>query len=99
MLKQIFRKYDFRNNEFIYFPLENLDLKNYISGPYKENSKYDLFSVCKYNGYGRLGHYTANCKNIDENWYKYDDDSVNKCLPQYAISSEAYILFYRNKNL
>ena len=56
-----------KNNSFVEFPIENLDMEKYICGP-KKNSKYDLFAVSQHYGSMGGGHYTAICKNIDGNW-------------------------------
>ena len=45
-----------------------------------------------------VGHYTAVCKNVDNKWYNYDDESCYLCDEQNIISSEAYIIFFRRKN-
>ena len=83
---------------FIDFPIENLDMGKYICGPDKEFSKYDLFAVSQHYGGTGGGHYTAICKNIDGNWYSYNDSSVSHASPRDAVSAAAYVLFYRRKN-
>ena len=88
-----------KNNILIDFPIENLDMGKYICGPDKAYSKYDLFAVNQHYGGIGGGHYTAVCKNIDGNWYSYDGSSVSTTPASKAISSAAYVLFYRRKNL
>ena len=90
-------RYD-KNGIFIDFPIENLDMGKYICGPDKEFSKYDLFAVSQHYGGTGGGHYTAICKNIDGNWYSYNDSSVSHASPRDAVSAAAYVLFYRRKN-
>ena len=87
-----------KNGELIDFPLENLDMGKYICGPDKEYSKYDLFAVSQHYGGTGGGHYTAVCKNIDGNWYSYNDSSVSHTSGSSANGSAAYVLFYRRKN-
>ena len=87
-----------KNDISINFPIENLDMGKYICGPDKDYSKYDLFAVSQHYGGTGGGHYTAVCKNIDGNWYSYNDSSVGRTSPQSAINSAAYVLFYRRKN-
>ena len=87
-----------KNNTLIDFPIENLDMGKYICGPDKEYSKYDLFAVSQHYGGTGGGHYTAVCKNIDGNWYNYNDSSVSHTSASSAVSSAAYVLFYRRKN-
>ena len=87
-----------KNGIFIDFPIENLDMGKFICGPDKEYSKYDLFAVSQHYGGTGGGHYTAVCKNIDGNWYSYNDSSVSGTNAQSGVSSAAYVLFYRRKN-
>ncbi|XP_069844479.1 ubiquitin carboxyl-terminal hydrolase 8 isoform X2 [Dipodomys merriami] len=77
------------------FPLENLDLSQYVIGPKNSLKKYNLFSVS--NHYGGLdgGHYTAYCKNAArQRWFKFDDHEVSDISVGAVRSSAAYILFY-----
>ncbi|XP_037689924.1 ubiquitin carboxyl-terminal hydrolase 8 [Choloepus didactylus] len=77
------------------FPLENLDLSQYVIGPKNNLKKYNLFSVS--NHYGGLdgGHYTAYCKNAArQRWFKFDDHEVSDIAVSSVKSSAAYILFY-----
>ncbi|XP_053321110.1 ubiquitin carboxyl-terminal hydrolase 8 [Spea bombifrons] len=79
---------------YVDFPLESLDLSQYIIGP-KTYKKYNLFGVS--NHYGGLdgGHYTAYCKNgLKQRWYKFDDHEVSEISVSSVKSSAAYILFY-----
>lgn len=76
------------------FPLEYLDLSQYVIGP-KTFKKYSLFGVS--NHYGGLdgGHYTAYCKNaLKQKWYKFDDQDVSEISVSSVKTSAAYILFY-----
>ena len=84
-----------KNDEYIDFPLENLDMGKYICGPNKENSKYDLFAVSQHYGGTGGGHYTAICKNMDGKWYDYNDSSCSSSSSANVVSSSAYVLFYR----
>ena len=89
-----------KNDAHIEFPIENLDMGKYIlkNEKDKDYSKYDLFAVSQHYGGTGGGHYTAVCKNIDGNWYRYNDSSVSHSSPGNAIDSSAYVLFYRRKN-
>ena len=92
--------YIYKNDAHIDFPIENLDMGKYIwkNGIDKDFSKYDLFAVSQHYGSTGGGHYTAVCKNVDGNWYRYNDSSVSHTSPGNAIDSSAYVLFYRRKN-
>ena len=93
------RFYDYtKNNNFVEFPLENLNMEKYICGPDKKNSKYDLFAVSQHYGGMGGGHYTAVCKNIDGKWYEYDDSSVGRVNSKDICTSAAYVLFYRRQS-
>ncbi|XP_068552039.1 ubiquitin carboxyl-terminal hydrolase 8 isoform X3 [Anas acuta] len=77
------------------FPLETLDLSQYVIGPKNNLKRYNLFSVS--NHYGGLdgGHYTAYCKNASkQRWFKFDDHEVSEISSSSVKSSAAYILFY-----
>ena len=85
-----------RNDENIIFPINNLDMKEFIVGPDKEHSVYDLFAVSQHYGGTGGGHYTAVCKNFGK-WYSYDDSSVHETNEQDVITNAAYVLFYRRR--
>ncbi|XP_028999716.1 ubiquitin carboxyl-terminal hydrolase 8 isoform X2 [Betta splendens] len=77
------------------FPLDNLDLSQYVIGPKQNLKRYSLYGVS--NHYGGLdgGHYTAYCKNaLKQRWYKFDDHEVSEMSTSSVKSSAAYILFY-----
>ena len=68
-----------------------------MCGPDKKYSKYDLYAVSQHYGSMGGGHYTAVCKNIDGNWYSYDDESVYKSSKNNVVTEAAYVLYYRRK--
>ncbi|XP_033841814.1 ubiquitin carboxyl-terminal hydrolase 8 [Periophthalmus magnuspinnatus] len=77
------------------FPLDCLDLSQYVIGPKQSLKKYNVYGVS--NHYGGLdgGHYTAYCKNaVKQRWYKFDDHEVSELSTSSVKSSAAYILFY-----
>ena len=89
--------YRWRKNEvFVDFPINNLDMGEYMIGPDKSHSKYNLFAVSQHYGSTGFGHYTAVCKNFDK-WYSYNDSSIHPCSENDARSSAAYVLFYRRE--
>ena len=85
-----------KNDEYIEFPIKNFNMKDLMIGPDKDHSIYDLFAVSQHYGETGGGHYTAICQN-GNNWYKYDDATVTKTIPKAAVSSAAYVLFYRRQ--
>jgi len=86
-----------KNDDNIDFKLNDMDMKEYVCGPDKNNSVYDCFAVSQHYGGTGGGHYTAICKNIDGNWYEYDDSSCYKASESKVVSSAAYVIFYRRK--
>ena len=87
-----------KNDEYINFPVEGLNMGKYLCGPDKDHSVYDLFAVSQHFGGCGGGHYTATCKNYDGKWYDYNDSSCSSSSANSAVSSSAYVLFYRRRN-
>ena len=85
-----------KNEDKVEFPIDNLDLKNFVIGPDKDHSKYDLFAVSQHYGSTGFGHYTAVCKN-DGKWFSYNDSSCSPTSASDAQTSAAYVLFYRRQ--
>ena len=87
-----------KNQILITFPLDDLDLSNYVIGYKKEIYKYELYGVCNHSGGVMGGHYTAYVKNANGKWYHFNDTTVSEVgLTDSIISSKAYVLFYRKK--
>lgn len=82
-------------NRKIDFPLDDLDMTNYVDGYYKYESKYEAFGIINHIGNLHFGHYYAYCKNPNGNWYNYDDENVRP-LSKIDIDN-AYVIFYRRK--
>ena len=87
-----------KNQILITFPLDDLDLSNYVIGYKKEIYKYELYGVCNHSGGVMGGHYTAYVKNANGKWYHFNDTTVSEVgLTDSIVSSKAYVLFYRKK--
>ena len=86
-----------KNNMFVSYPINNLDISNYIVGPDKNNAKYDLYGVIEHTGTLNSGHYKAICKN-DDNWILYNDSNFDYYINN-PVTENAYILFYKRQNL
>lgn len=69
-----------------------MDYKSAGLSPY-----YDLFAISNHYGSLNGGHYTAFAKNLDENWYDFNDSSVSSESPSKLISGASYLLFYRRR--
>ena len=86
-----------KNEDEVEFPIHDFDLKDFVIGPDKNHSKYDLFAVSQHYGSTGFGHYTAVCQNYDGKWYSYDDSSCSETNESQTQSSAAYVLFYRRQ--
>ncbi len=85
--------------DFIDFPLENLDLSKYCSGYNPHNYVYDLYGVCNHFGNTMGGHYTSFVKTADNTWIHCNDQHISIVQNNTHIkTNSAYCLFYRKKN-
>jgi ubiquitin C-terminal hydrolase len=88
-----------KNQIYVTFPIDELDLSPYIIGYTKDKYKYELYGVCNHSGGVMGGHYTSYVKNANGKWYHYNDTSVSEVgISESIISPKAYVLFYRKKN-
>jgi len=88
-----------KNQILIDFPLENLNLSEYVIGYNKDSYVYDLYGVCNHSGVAQGGHYTSFVKNANEKWYHFNDTSVSEVsIPSQIISPKAYCFFYRKRS-
>ena len=92
---QIVFFFNSKNSTNVKFPLDNLNLNKYLVGPKNMDYIYDLISVSQHYGASFGGHYTAVCRKENNNWYKFDDESVYRISPSSIVNSEAYILIYK----
>lgn len=89
-----------KNQILISFPLDNLDLSEYVIGYKKESYKYELYGICNHSGGVMGGHYTAYVKNANGKWYHFNDTNVTEVgSSDSIISPSAYVLFYRKKTM
>jgi ubiquitin carboxyl-terminal hydrolase 8 len=87
-----------KNDVLVDFPLENLNLTEYVLGYDKKESIYDLYGVCNHSGNIFGGHYTAFVKNKNEKWYHYNDTMITELKSSQNIkTNRAYCFFYRKK--
>ena len=87
-----------KNQILVTFPIDELDLSNYVIGYKKNNYKYELYGVCNHSGGVMGGHYTAYVKNANGKWYHFNDTTVSEvALIESIISPKVYVLFYRKK--
>ncbi|XP_052783368.1 uncharacterized protein LOC128219583 [Mya arenaria] len=80
----------------VVFPLDNLDLNTFISGPNTKNLDYNLYSLVCHFGGAHSGHYTAYARHpVDGKWYYYNDETVTEMTPSDPEFSSTYVLFYQ----
>ena len=79
-------------DNLIQFPLENLDMTNYIT-PKEGKIKYDLFGVVNHVGTLSGGHYHCDIKQ-DNIWVKYDDSYTTEYVKK-IMTENAYLLIYK----
>lgn len=89
-----------KNAALVDFPIENLDLADFVEGYSPEKYVYDLFGVCNHFGTVQGGHYTAMAKTGERpgQWTHFNDsraDPVNDVRE--IVSPAAYCLFYRKR--
>ena len=86
-----------KNEVFISYPINNLDLSDYVIGPNKNKAIYNLYGVVEHFGGLSQGHYIAKCKNFGK-WYQFNDSDVDE-INDNIVSKNAYLLFYKRKGL
>ena len=82
------------------FPVEGFDLSQYVMGSVPDGAPpiFDLYGVSEHSGGLGGGHYTAVCKTPGTNdWYSYNDSFVSKVSAESAVTSKAYVLFYKRR--
>jgi ubiquitin carboxyl-terminal hydrolase 4/11 len=88
-------------DHLIDFPLKGLDLtKEVMHWSEDEKTIYDCYAVS--NHYGGLGggHYTAYAMSTDGVWCHFDDSRVTTGIdPGEVVSSAAYVLYYRRRDV
>ena len=87
-----------KNNTFIDFPVQNLDLTKYIiRNNNNKKIEYNLIGIINHYGGAYYGHYTASCLNRNK-WYKFDDEIVSPLKDNKIVTDSAYVLFYQRLN-
>ena len=84
-----FKKYNnYKIEEPISFPLYDFELNN---------KKYDLFGTINHISNKNSGHYTSIIKDKENKWILCDDNNISEIEEKNVINSNAYLLFYINK--
>eukprot|EP00050_Salpingoeca_kvevrii_P018087 m.70605 g.70605 ORF g.70605 m.70605 type:complete len:1076 (+) comp7888_c0_seq2:101-3328(+) len=82
------------------FPLDDLDIGEFLPAEHEASSKYRLVGVV--NHYGRIwgGHYTAFARHADTgDWLHCDDESCRAASEESVKTRNAYILVYERKSV
>ncbi|KAG7382699.1 hypothetical protein PHYBOEH_010385 [Phytophthora boehmeriae] len=81
------------------FPIEGLDLSEFVTGPHNDSMTYDLYAVSEHIGGLGGGHYTAVAKNpLNQRWFSFNDSHTSETSADSAVSSRAYVLFYKRRD-
>lgn len=86
-----------KNETLVNYPIENLDLRDYIVGENKENAIYSMFAISQHFGTLSQGHYTTFCKNRDK-WIEIDDENITNAEEKDLVNNFSYLLFYKMKD-
>ena len=73
---------------------EILDMSSFSTDK-KSNKIYELFGLVMHSGGFGGGHYYVIIKNMNGNWYIFNDTNVKKCVIEKINKSHVYCLFYR----
>lgn len=84
-----------KNDKFIEYK-ETFELKDYIIGPNKEDSTYELYSVILHKKSLNSSSYSCFCKNFGL-WIYYNYNELERINT--PINKDAYILFYKRRNI
>lgn len=89
-----------KNNTVVDFPLEGLDLSEFVRGYNPKSYVYDLYGICNHLGGPMGGHYTSFVRNMNKKWYHYNDTNVTEVKDKVMdslVGSQAYCFFYRKR--
>ncbi|KAF8376820.1 hypothetical protein HHK36_031507 [Tetracentron sinense] len=78
------------------FPLELVLGRELLASPSSEGRRYELVATITHHGREpSKGHYTADTRNPDGQWLRYDDASVTAIGTSKVLHNQAYVLFYK----
>jgi hypothetical protein len=81
------------------FPLVDLDLREVVKQWGSHEPIYDCYAVSNHFGGLGGGHYTAYAKLDDGTWCNFDDSRVSIVDKSEVVSSAAYCLYYKRKDV
>ena len=79
----------------IEYPINGLDLTDFVIRKKMSNYLYDLFAISNHIGNYYTGHYFSYCKGTNGEWNEFNDLSISKINSLPNESDTAYVLFYR----
>ena len=89
-----------KNQKYVDFNLDDLDLSEYVLGYDNNSYKYELYGICNHQGSCLGGHYTAFVKNANGKWYFFNDTNVMEVKDTNKLKTpKAYCFFYRKKKI
>lgn len=89
-----------KNQMLVEFPIDDLNLCEYVQGYDKYTYFYELYGVCNHSGSTIGGHYTSYVRNANGKWYHYNDTHISEVKDvNTIITPKAYCLFYRKKDI
>ena len=94
------KRWDYRgrkDSRMVTCDFENVNLSKYVKGYNKMSNIFDLYGVCNHSGGSNGGHYTANVRVANGEWYNFNDTNVTKISDSQVLSPQAYCLFFRKK--
>lgn len=86
--------YDLKKIRYIVDFNENIQMGVYSTN-INNKKNYELFGLVMHSGGFGGGHYYVIIKNMNGNWYNYNDTSVKKCDINKINKSHVYCLFYK----
>jgi ubiquitin C-terminal hydrolase len=86
-------------NTFVNFPLDGLNLSKLLQQESGPEQIYDCYAVSNHFEYVEGGHYTTYAKADDGVWREFDDSHVRVINKHDVVSSDAYCLFYRRREV
>lgn len=87
-----------KDNRLVASEFDDVDFTKYIHGYNKSSYIYELYGVCNHSGGSMGGHYTANVRVANNEWYNFNDQRITKITNRgQVVTPQAYCLFYRKK--
>lgn len=87
-----------KDNRLVGTEIDNVDFTKYVHGYNKSSYVYELYGVCNHSGGSMGGHYTANVRVANNNWFNFNDQVITNIKNKdHIVTPQAYCLFYRKK--